>query len=57
MASYDVVSDFCQALTDGEPFWVERRVSRTRLLSLRYGVGDEERTMVGQCRLTLSNPR
>ena len=30
---------------DGVPFWVERRVSRSKLLSLKYGVGDEERTM------------
>ena len=48
----DVVNDFSKSArvklegtADGVPFWVERRVSRSKLLSLRYGVGDEERTM------------
>ena len=34
-----------EGYVNGEPFWVERKVSRTKLISLRYGVCDEERTM------------
>ena len=40
-----------EGTVDDEPFWVERRVSRAKLLSLRYGVGDEERTL-SDARLT-----
>ena len=35
----------------GLPFWVERKVSRTKLVSLRYGIGDEEKTLA-DARLT-----
>ena len=48
----DVVNDYAktarvrlEGAANGVPFWVERRVSRTKLLGLRYGVGDEERTL------------
>ena len=53
----DVVNDArvarvrLEGTVDDEPFWVERRVSRAKLLSLRYGVGDEERTLA-DARLT-----
>ena len=40
-----------EGTVDDAPFWVERRVSRAKLLSLRYGVGDEERTLA-DARLT-----
>jgi hypothetical protein len=55
----DVVNDGVKAArvrlegtVDGEPFWVERRVSRAKLLSLKYGVGDE----VGLCTLNQVDP-
>ena len=48
----DVVNDYAktarvrlEGAANGVPFWVERRVSRSKLLGLRYGVGDEERTL------------
>ena len=40
-----------EGTVDDEPFWVERRARRAKLLSLRYGVGDEERTLA-DARLT-----
>ena len=48
----DVVNDYAktarvrlEGAANGVPFWVERRVSRSKLLGLRYGVGDDERTL------------
>ncbi len=48
----DVVNDYAKTArvrlegsANGVPFWVERRVSRSKLLGLRYGVGDDDRTL------------
>jgi len=32
-------------LNGGTPFWVERKVNKTKLVSLKYAIGDEEKTM------------
>ncbi|CEF99525.1 P-loop containing nucleoside triphosphate hydrolase [Ostreococcus tauri] len=32
-------------LNNGVPFWVERKVNRTKLVSLKYGINGEEKTM------------